>query len=184
MTLYTPAQTQEHSSIESGLHAETSHASSAVSANVPTLSGDYTEDLFTRAQIIMNDLKSVMEQETAALRTANLHGALEMQDRKIQLMQRYEQLVEQAKNHEQALKASTSPRKAELKAMEKDFKATAAQNKVALKNGKKSLERLVDRMLTTIRQCVQQQDRLAYTASGAIDNNTKRTMSINLDQTL
>lgn len=143
----------------------------------------YADDLLTRAQSVMVELKAVLEQETSALRAVDLLGALSLQDKKIQLMQSYEQIVQQAKNHEHVLKAAATPRKAEIKTMEKDFRASTERNLSALKHGKKSLERLVDRMLNTIRDSIKEHEHVAYTASGKVDAG-KRSMSINIDQTL
>lgn len=143
----------------------------------------YADDLLTRAQDVMTELKSVLEQETDALRAVDLVGALSLQDKKIQLMQRYEQIVQQAKNHEHVLKTATTPRKDEIRKLEKDFRVSTERNLSALKHGKKSLERLVDRMLNTIRDCIKEQEHVAYTASGTVDGR-KGSMSINIDQTL
>jgi hypothetical protein len=187
MTDYTYAQAEtDHVASIAQDHDGALSSAPTVSENAaPSRSGtkDFADSLLTRAHNVMSELQDVLQQETEALKISDLRAALILQDKKIELTQRYEQIVQQAQNHQALMKASQSPMKAEIAALEASFKSTAEENKSALTTGKKSLERLVEKMLETVRKVVGQNQHSAYNASGSMSGNTTRSMPINVDQT-
>lgn len=139
--------------------------------------------IFTKAKALLLELKDILETETTALKASNIRKAIECQDKKIRLVQQYENLMQQAKAAQEQLKLANTPLKDEVLSLQKDLNAAADDNKRALGNSKKAIERLTNRMMETIRSCVQKQENMAYSASGTMDN-TGRSLSINIDETL
>lgn len=164
-------------------HDDDIETSSETHAPLSSAQNQIADELFRSARNLITELQEVLQQETQALKDANIREALTLQDKKIKLVQRYQELAERAKQQQAVLKASQSPIKEEIRTLEKDFKTCTKDNLNALSNGKSSLERLVNRMLESIRKTVKQ-DKFAYNASGGLDNRQQQSLSINLDKTL
>lgn len=136
-----------------------------------------------RAQKLIKSLKDALDAETKALKEADLKTAIEYQDVKIKLMSEYETLIEDAKQNAEALKNSQSAEKKEIASLKAGLNQSIENNKRALNNSKRAVERLTTRILDTVRKCVQSEDNQSYGASGTI-NNSSRSLSINVDKTL
>lgn len=139
--------------------------------------------IFGKAKALLLELKDILNAETEALKMSDIKSAIEYQDKKIRLVQQYEDLMTQAKNAQDKLKSAKSPLKEEVLSLQGELNKAAENNKRALGNSKKAVERLTNRMMDTIRHCVQKQENTGYGANGAMSNQG-RNLSINIDETL
>lgn len=158
---------------------QTSLKAEQISADDTSIEGKF----FGRAKGLLTDIKAILDKETAALKACDLKAAVECQDVKIRLVQEYEQLLQEARAHSQDLKASEHPLKSEVKSLHTEMNASVEGNHRALRNSKRAVERITDRMMETIRKCVQGQENMSYSAAGTVSNNG-RGLSINVDETL
>jgi len=142
---------------------------------------DMDERIFSRAQSLLIDIKAVLEEETQALKASDLPTAYKCQESKMRMMQEYEFFLSQAQAHTTILKASAHPLKKEVMALQGQLHKIADKNHRALEKSKKATERLTNRIMKTVRRCVQNQENMAYGASGTFNGNG-RGLSMNIDK--
>lgn len=140
--------------------------------------------IFEKAKEILSALKQILEKETTALKSSDIHAAVSCQHEKILLVRQYEALVKEARNNAAILKQSTSGAKEGLIALQNEMQESAGANKRALGNSKKSVERLVNRMMEVIRKSVQSDTQVSYGSTGRVDDGGGRRVAMNIDETL
>jgi hypothetical protein len=178
MTLNLETQKGTNTDNQDALHAE-ELIQNATSTTDRSLDGR----ILKRAKTLIIELKDILEQETNALKASDLKTAIDCQDQKIKLIKEYEQLIADARKNEVLLRNSKNEQKEDIRRMQGQLTTAIDQNRRALNNSKKAVERLTTRIMDTVRKCVKSEENVAYSASGTVASPS-RGLSMKIDETL
>jgi len=134
-------------------------------------------DLALSVERVLSKLTVCLNQETEAVKQNNRDAAALLQEEKMQLMERYKGLSESLEKDSTQFDNLDDHIRAHLKKISADFQIALKDNLLAVKSAHNAVTRLMDRIMTTARRAVMQ-DQQTYNAYGTFtDNGAKGTMT-------
>lgn len=127
-------------------------------------------DLALSVERVLSKLTICLNQETEAVLQNNRDAAALLQEEKLQLLERYKGLSETLERDSTQLDGLDDHVRAHLKGVSADFQTALKNNLKAIKSAHNAVTRLMDRIMTTARRVVTQ-DQQTYNAYGSFANN-------------
>lgn len=124
-------------------------------------------------------LRGVMVQETAALDNTDTEKFFALQDDKLRVARDYQSGMTQLLARKDTLRHADPTLKSRLEALQKNFHATAIENRKSIERMRKGMERLGDRIMRIARAAAEKETRLVYGSTGQMQAGGKASMGIN-----
>lgn len=128
---------------------------------------------------IIDGFRGVMEEETLALRRADVPGFMALQDRKLECGRSYQSGMAQLLARKDAIRTADPTLKERLEAQREDFSGIAMANLAALERMRNSSKRLGERIMDAVRQAAEREQQYAYGANGQMQRGGKGSIGVN-----
>lgn len=136
-----------------------------------------TDRAMTSVISYIDDLQSVIEQETESLEASDTRGFLALQDKKMAAAQLYQQGLTEIIARKDELKSHSPAKRKTLKDKQIKFQNIMNRNVEALDRMKRSSERLGNLIIKAARDHAKEQQRVAYNNQGTFSCTDRRGVS-------
>lgn len=141
-------------------------------------------DLALSIERVLTRLTKCLNSETEAVKTNNTDILAELQSEKLALMEQYQGLSERLNSDGDGLSNLDNHIREHLRAVSTAFQDAMTRNMKTLQSGHQAVTRLLDRIMTTARKTVMQ-DQQKYNAKGALADAPKgMSIPTKLNETL
>jgi ElaB/YqjD/DUF883 family membrane-anchored ribosome-binding protein len=137
----------------------------------------------TEIELILNTLCDLLDRETMAVRTSDFEDFKNLQADKFAMLTRYKSLMETVSTQNHILKNTSDALKKQLNDMAARFQQSTERNIKALEAGRKSMQRISDRIVRCARDTVHA-TRQTYNNNGNSSINSKTPVSLKIDEVL
>lgn len=133
---------------------------------------------------ILTRLTDCLNRETEAVKSSDTRAVTALQEEKLSLMEQYQSLSERLNRENGSLNDLDTNIREHLRAVSTAFQDALTRNLIALQAGHQAVTRLMDRIMTTARRTIMQ-DQQKYNAKGALaDAPGGITIPTKLNETL
>ncbi|MBL4805563.1 MAG: hypothetical protein JKY71_11960 [Alphaproteobacteria bacterium] len=132
---------------------------------------------------MIDHMRGVYENETAALERFDAKGFLAVQEEKLQATNAYRAGVEDILRRRSEMRGVDTDMKRKIERMQKDFSDLSVKNMSALKQMQKTMERLGETVQKVAKDAVNKQNAFSYGDSGRLNENERKRVSIGVSET-
>lgn len=137
-----------------------------------------------RALQVMIDLserlKSVLAEETQALQKSDTRAFFRLQDAKLRTAQDYQAAIGQLMARREEMKKANPALRDRLEKARAAFSEGALANRSELERARRSVARLGERMMTLARRAAQGKTSVSYDATGSMEPDARRRVSMGI----
>ena len=144
----------------------------------PSLSAN-PEKAMEQMMVIIDDLRTKMIEETAALKEADTASYMSIQDKKIIIARQYLDGMKELLSRKEELRDADPSLKQKLEEARSRFANVAQDNLQALKRMSGGMKRLEERIISAARKEADKENKFAYGSNGYLQNGLASRIGVN-----